>query len=1067
MKTTILLPTPFRGFPVRKAPSGLLLAAATLLAAAPQIHAQGVDLALREAEVEDSAIGNANGIAEPGETVWVSFVVANEGDDDATGVAGAVRCATPGVTLAQSPAAVSYGDIASGADANGSPRLLVAIADTVDPGTVVRLAQTITDDSGESWNVESSFIVQTAEPSPVAETAPFTAYTMAGVTNAFGAFLKGDGQDGSYVFQLIATTAADGTVSEPRASDGMPSGGERVLATTSGLYVGCFGNAAAVDLGRFRDTFVVPVTDEDLWVVVRAWSGPFVGGGIWYGDSEPYKLTYTEGESHDFGQWCVGTIFNYPAEHGTEPVDTNGDGIPDGYVLENFPGVDPTVDPTDANKMEFLGKIAPGGSTDYFPYRVFATDTYVYSLNGHQKSIGVWTTNGVNGTLVGVFRPTALQLQEPIGMGRQPGANRFAVADKGSGRIHVFDFDESNMSKGNVVAGFTSVLSIDGSIVPEGDGGPLVAPQGVAMDAAGVIYVVDTGSDNSLSARRVLVFNADGTFRNAYQPDNEYVLVDPAGIDVDPDSGDIYVANTGAGNIVHLSSTGDPIGVYSNEIATTTYKPVVERVTYTVTTNKTKKLVSNNPVTYELVDTVVTNYLSKPYYVTNGWQIVTKVASVPVGPTDVKVWKVGSSFRLLVADRDGNAIHVLDSTGKVVASFSNPLDSTIYSRNGMLRMPWGVYPLADSDEVWVADTRNNRLQHFRFALDGNGDGLDDTQQMLDGKDPVVPNDVDSDDDGLADAAEILIGTNPDVPDTDGGGVKDGAEVAAGLDPLDASDDTGSVTLTVTALPAEGGSVLGSGAYEIGSSLGIEATPAKGWLFAGWQDNGSTDSPRVVTVAASGNAYTALFERESHLVVVNYVTKSNTPSDIVPDGTQTNMSYYGIAFRQDDTSLFVDPYSFLEGSDTLSNVYATPVVEFADGAPSDVTVTFVVEKRSETDPSDLPTITATAIAVDGTTLTASFTTDATEEAQYGTYMNDARTSTVLLVADTLDALSDFLAWRAANPDASRSTYTGTVYELSAAVTKTSDTAPFTFSIEADLTDWATAHDSLFIIGFDKP
>jgi hypothetical protein len=40
----------------------------------------------------------------------------------------------------------------------------------------------------------------------------------------------------------------------------------------------------------------------------------------------------------------------------------------------------------------------------------------------------------------------------------------------------------------------------------------------------------------------------------------------------------------------------------------------------------------------------------------------------------------------------------------------------------------------------------------------------------------APGDIDSDDDGLSDAAEIALGTNPNNPDTDGDGLSDGQEV---------------------------------------------------------------------------------------------------------------------------------------------------------------------------------------------------------------------------------------------------------------------------------------------------
>jgi hypothetical protein len=56
--------------------------------------------------------------------------------------------------------------------------------------------------------------------------------------------------------------------------------------------------------------------------------------------------------------------------------------------------------------------------------------------------------------------------------------------------------------------------------------------------------------------------------------------------------------------------------------------------------------------------------------------------------------------------------------------------------------------------------------------------------------PIIePEPVDSDNDGLTDDEEILLGTDPLNPDTDNGGVFDGQEVNIdGTDPLDSSDD---------------------------------------------------------------------------------------------------------------------------------------------------------------------------------------------------------------------------------------------------------------------------------------
>lgn len=67
-------------------------------------------------------------------------------------------------------------------------------------------------------------------------------------------------------------------------------------------------------------------------------------------------------------------------------------------------------------------------------------------------------------------------------------------------------------------------------------------------------------------------------------------------------------------------------------------------------------------------------------------------------------------------------------------------------------------------------------------VDQDGDGLDEDQEAQVGSSDF---DADSDEDGLADYAEVFAhGTAPAAADTDGDGVSDGAEVARGTDPGD-------------------------------------------------------------------------------------------------------------------------------------------------------------------------------------------------------------------------------------------------------------------------------------------
>lgn len=137
-----------------------------------------------------------------------------------------------------------------------------------------------------------------------------------------------------------------------------------------------------------------------------------------------------------------------------------------------------------------------------------------------------------------------------------------------------------------------------------------------------------------------------------------------------------------------------------------------------------------------------------------------------------------------------------------------------------------------------------------LAGDSDQDGLTDEQEALLGTDPNNP---DTDGDGLGDGEEILIhGTNPAAVDSDSDGVPDGAEVIEGTLPIDpgsvgtaasaypAPTTTISETITVTATPAlPTGPILIITAPEGQSAVPIHIGPGEQYAAVSEVPTGST------------------------------------------------------------------------------------------------------------------------------------------------------------------------------------------------------------------------------------
>ena len=80
------------------------------------------------------------------------------------------------------------------------------------------------------------------------------------------------------------------------------------------------------------------------------------------------------------------------------------------------------------------------------------------------------------------------------------------------------------------------------------------------------------------------------------------------------------------------------------------------------------------------------------------------------------------------------------------------------------------------------------------------------------------------------------------------------------------------TITVNAIPAEGGSISGGGSYHYGDMVTLTANANSGYTFVSWSD-GDTNNPRNVTV--TGNAtYTAFFNSGGSTMYTVTVSSNN-------------------------------------------------------------------------------------------------------------------------------------------------------------------------------------------------
>ena len=85
-------------------------------------------------------------------------------------------------------------------------------------------------------------------------------------------------------------------------------------------------------------------------------------------------------------------------------------------------------------------------------------------------------------------------------------------------------------------------------------------------------------------------------------------------------------------------------------------------------------------------------------------------------------------------------------------------------------------------------------------------------------------------------------------------------VSSGSNGTTGGTTTSKYTISLSASPANGGTVSGAGSYDAGSTANISATAASGYTFSRWSD-GNTSESRTITVNEN-NSLTAIFTANS-------------------------------------------------------------------------------------------------------------------------------------------------------------------------------------------------------------
>ncbi len=338
-------------------------------------------------------------------------------------------------------------------------------------------------------------------------------------------------------------------------------------------------------------------------------------------------------------------------------------------------------------------------------------DVYVSDRDNHR--IQKFTLEGAFVGMWGGFGSETVQdpppnTPAPNGLFNNP----LGLAVDAAGNVYVCDSGNNRVQKFDANGVFVSLWGATGS----GDG-QFSTPSGIAMAEDGTVYIADSGN------KRIQKFTSPGVFEAAWSAASEADgrFKSPADVELNGD-GDLFVSEFGNHRIQKLTYSGN-FGIKWGTLGTVGDFLMNE-----------PRGISLRPKAGNLYVADRRNHRIKVFsqegaFVTEWGGVAGSGNGQMRLPASMAVNSTGNVY---VADTNNNRIEIFNATGTYVNKFG-----AVGSGDGQLFNPQGIVIAAD-DTVYVADSRNNRIQHFsstgtylgKWGTLGAGEGQFDTPQGL-------------------------------------------------------------------------------------------------------------------------------------------------------------------------------------------------------------------------------------------------------------------------------------------------------------------------------------------------